>query len=138
MKKETKHLIGRAATVIGLSAALVFLLAKQKPEAKFFEQSNPNIVSKEGYFHDEGLELFDIYGNADIHYLFKSDDNETWCNLTESEIGFIPNTTDKYILTYDNGGTPEQDLSICGCLPEWECECHVYDDEFISIRRVSK
>lgn len=121
-----------------LSIILTALILTSCTSTATPEQKNPNIVSKEGYFHDEGLELFDIYGNADIHYLFKSDDNETWCNLTESEIGFIPNTTDKYILTYDNGGTPEQDLSICGCLPEWECECHVYDDEFISIRRIEE
>ena len=96
-----------------------------------------SIISTEGRFHGE-LDLFDSKENTNTYYQFRSDDNEVWWLLTESEIGHIPNTTDKYIITYDNGGTPEQDLSICGCLPEWECECHKYDDDFISIRRIEE
>lgn len=37
-----------------------------------------------------------------------------------------------YILKYDNNGTTAENKS-CECLPEWECECEVYDDIFLGI-----
>jgi hypothetical protein len=118
-----------------LSIILTALILTSCTSTSTPEQKNPNIITKEGRFHH--VDMF--FDNSDeLHCQFRSDDDEIWWILTESEINHIPNTEDKYILTYDNGGTPEQDLSICGCLPEWECECHVYDDEFISIRRVEQ
>ena len=77
------------------------------------------------------------YLDGTIRYQFKSDDNEVWWSLDESEIGHIPNTTDVYVLTYDNNGTTA-DNKPCDCLPEWECECEVYDDELISIRKTDR
>lgn len=95
------------------------------------EATTPStIITTHGTFHGS----FDDT-NGERLYQFRSYDNETWWLLTEEEIGHIPTTSDEYILTYDNGNTPVQDLTICGCDPEWECECHVYDDEFIKIER---
>lgn len=132
MKKETKNLIGKTVTVIGLTAALIFLLAKQNPEAKLSEpEINPNIISTIGTFHGSIEELT----TGETLYHFKSDDDTVWWFLAEEEIGHIPEQSRIYTLTYDNGGTPERDLSICGCNPEWDCECHVYDDEFVKIER---
>lgn len=66
------------------------------------------------------------------YYQFKSNDNSVWWVLTESEIGFRPSTEKEYILLYcDNGTTAEN--KDCGCLPEWDCECEVYDDIFLGI-----
>ena len=118
-----------------LSIILTALILTSCTSTATPEQKNPNIITKEGRFHHVNM-FFD--NSNELHCQFRSDDNEDWWILTESEINHIPNTTDKYIITYDNGGTPEQDLSICGCDPEWECECHVYDDEFISIRRIEE
>lgn len=71
--------------------------------------------------------------NGNQHYHFKSNDNKIWWLLTESEMNFIPKTNTEYILTYDNKGTTKANKP-CDCLPEWECECEVYDDEFVSIK----
>ena len=83
----------------------------------------------------ENMELADSNGNADTYYQFKSNDNEVWWMLTEKEIGFVPNGNTEYILTYDNNGTTRENKP-CDCLPEWNCECEVYDDTFISIATV--
>ena len=40
------------------------------------------------------------------------------------------------LLTGFNGTTTEN--KNCGCLPEWECECEVYDDLFLSIAEAEK
>ena len=91
--------------------------------------ANNNIITTEGKFHTA---FDDVYG--EMLYQFKSDDNTVWWLLTEDEIGFIPNFNDKYTLTYDNNGTTA-DNKPCDCIPEYDCECEVYDDEFISLRR---
>lgn len=67
-----------------------------------------------------------------IYYQFKSNDDLVWWALTEKEIGFIPSMEKDYILKYDNNGTTAEEKP-CDCLPEWECECEVYDDIFLGI-----
>ena len=75
----------------------------------------------------------DTNGNINTYYLFKSNDNSVWWQLTAEEIGFVPKTNEEYTLTYDNNGTNKANKS-CDCAPEFECECEVYDDIFISIK----
>jgi hypothetical protein len=76
----------------------------------------------------EGFE--DVDGN--IYYQFKSNDDCVWWALTEAEIGFKPSTEKEYILLYSTNGTTAEEKP-CDCLPEWECECEVYDDIFLGI-----
>lgn len=76
-----------------------------------------------------------IVNNGNTYYHFKSNDNEVWWLLTESEMGFIPKANTEYALIYDNKGTTKANKP-CNCAPEFECECEVYDDEFISIKEV--
>lgn len=70
--------------------------------------------------------------NGETYYQFKSNDNSEWWALTETEIGFKPSTEQEYVLLYCNNGTTKQNKA-CDCLPEWECECEVYDDVFLGI-----
>ena len=66
------------------------------------------------------------------YYQFKSNDNSVWWALTDTEIGFKPSMEKEYVLLYcDNGTTAEN--KDCGCLPEWECDCEVYDDIFFGV-----
>lgn len=75
-------------------------------------------------------EFIDLDGKR--YYQFKSHDDTVWWALTEDEIGFIPSLQKEYTLLYcDNGTTKEN--KPCDCIPEWECECEVYDDVFIEI-----
>lgn len=97
-------------------------------------------------------------GKLETFYQFRSNDGKVWWSLTEEEIGFIPDTLqaliecniisagksidslseivwNEYILVYDNNGTTV-DNKPCDCLPEYECECEVYDDEFITLIKV--
>ena len=79
-----------------------------------------------------GQFLGDTLSEGKKYYQFKSNDNTVWWLLTEEEIGFIPSIEKQYTLVYCNNGTTKENKS-CGCLPEWECECEVYDDVFIEI-----
>ena len=66
------------------------------------------------------------------YYQFKSHDNTVWWALTEDDIGFKPSMEKEYALVYcDNGTTKEN--KPCDCIPEWECECEVYDDVLVEI-----
>lgn len=91
-----------------------------------------NNVSVIGKF-DAPIDITDINGNTGTYYQFKSNDNEVWWLLNETEMGFIPNTNIEYILTYNNNGTIKANKP-CDCAPQYECECEVYDDEFVSIK----
>lgn len=94
-------------------------------------------------------------GKVETFYQFRSNDGTVWWSLTEKEIGFIPNTLqdiiqrdiisagksinslseitwDEYVLVYDNKGTTSYNKP-CDCPLEYECECEVYDDEFIAL-----
>lgn len=99
-----------------------------------FPPDNANKCTTVGKF-DETIDITDTNGNTERHYHFKSNDNEVWWLLTESEIGFVPNENTEYMLTYDNKGTTKANKP-CDCAPEFECECEVYDDEFVSIREM--
>lgn len=70
-------------------------------------------------------------GKSETLYQFKSYDNSVWRLLTEEEIGSIPNDGNYALIYCDNGTTLEN--KECGCLPEWDCECEVYDDIFLGI-----
>jgi hypothetical protein len=85
-----------------------------------------------GKFHGDGMEMQDIQGNSEICYQFKSYDNSVWWLLTVEEIGEIPDTTTEYALIYSNNGTTKENKT-CNCLPEFECECELYDDIFLGI-----
>lgn len=75
-------------------------------------------------------EFANLQGNQ--CYQFKSYDGEVWWCLEVNEIGFIPTMDKKYtLLYYDNGTT--KGSKPCYCLPEWDCECEVYDDIFLGI-----
>lgn len=67
------------------------------------------------------------------YHLFKSYDNETWWSFTAEELGFIPEEGKEYTLYYDNNGTTKENF-VCEFPGEHDCECYVYDDEFIAIR----
>ena len=87
------------------------------------ELSPNNIETIEGKFYDTN----DDSG----FYQFRSDDDSVWWVLTEEEIGEIPSFEENYTLTYSDRGTTE----CHDCPEEWDCECELYDDEFIKIIR---
>lgn len=98
------------------------------------ESTNGNECAVVGKFYGD-LELTDSRGKQDTYYQFRSADNEVWWLLTATEIGCVPDTSAHYILRYNNNGTTRENKP-CDCLPEWDCECEVYDDEFISIKEL--
>lgn len=92
--------------------------------------ASTNIKTVEGQFYTQ-LD----FENSSTWYQFRSDDDTVWWCLTEEELGFIPEYGTKYNLTYNNNGTTAENKP-CDCIPEWECECEVYDDEFICMTEV--
>lgn len=79
------------------------------------------------------LEFSGIFKDDDrTYYQFRSYDNETWWALTEDDIGFVPSYDKEYTILYCANGTTK-DNKPCDCIPEWECECELYDDVFIAI-----
>ena len=97
---------------------------------------NANQISLTGKFYG-CHEATDINGNTDTYYEFRSDDGSVWWDLTEYQMGFIPKENTEYIFTYDNNGTTKANKP-CDCAPKLECECEVYDDEFVCIRETNK
>ncbi len=75
-------------------------------------------------------EFTDLDGER--YYQFKSHDDTVWWALREKEIGFKQSMDKEYALLYCNNGTTKENKP-CDCVPEWECECEVYDDVFIEI-----
>lgn len=73
--------------------------------------------------------------HGDEYYHFRSNDGTVWWDLTERQMGFIPKANAEYAFTYNNNGTTKANKP-CDCSPEYECECEVYDDEFISIKKL--
>lgn len=89
------------------------------------------VVGIEGKFYGDTI-CTDSNGIEDTYYQFRSDDDSVWWILTAEEIGHIPNTEDKYTLYYTDNGTVKE-TPVCDCLPEWECECYLYDDIFFAV-----
>lgn len=79
-----------------------------------------------GKFHGDFMAT-DTNGIEEKYYQFRSNDDEVYWLLTESEIGFVPKANEEYTLVYDNNGTTK-----CNC--DVECECYLYDDIFVEIR----
>lgn len=129
--RETKSQKKRR-TVATLLLALVLLGAVA---LNMYYKAN-NTISLTGKFYGHH-EATDTNGNVDTYYHFKSDDGSVWWDLTEYQMGFIPNGNTKYIFTYSNNGTTKANKP-CDCAPKDECECEVYDDMFVSIREMSK
>ena len=96
--------------------------------------SKSNEATAIGKFHGT-IETCNENEIPNLYYQFKSNDNKVWWLLTENEMGFVPNRNAEYVLVYDNNGTTETNKP-CDCAPEYECECEVYDDEFISIKEL--
>ncbi len=112
-----------------LIAALCLLTVATLTSCK----AEPNtIIETTGKFHHT-MELKDNNGIEDTYYQFRSNDNTVWWLLTETDIGFVPDYNTEYTLTYDNSGTTKANKP-CECGPEFDCECEVYDDVFLSIR----
>lgn len=99
----------------------------------FTSCDNANNVSVTGKFYGHH-EATDINGNTDTYYEFRSNDGSVWWDLTEYQMGFIPNGNTEYVFTYDNNGTTKENKP-CDCAAEFECECEVYDDMFVGIER---
>ena len=78
------------------------------------------------------LDVLNEYGDKERLYQFRSEDNSVFWLLSRTEICHIPNNSDEYVLYFSDNGTNADD-KICDCLPEWECECEVYDDIFLGI-----
>ena len=91
------------------------------------------VIAIEGKFYGDMI-CRDCQGLEAIYYQFKSDDDTVWWALTETEIGHVPNTDEKYTLYYTDNGTTKE-MQVCDCLPEWNCECYLYDDIFFCIER---
>lgn len=104
--------------------------------SEFMPNRAGNIQTVNGRFY-LATEMQDMEGNIETLYQFRSDDDSVWWLLSAEEISFIPQLLyQEYSLTYDNNGTtPEH--KPCDCSPEYECECEVYDDEFLGIFPVS-
>lgn len=94
------------------------------------------VIGIEGKFYGDTI-CTDNKGIEDTYYQFRSDDDSVWWILTAEEIGHIPNTEDKYKLYYTDNGTVKE-TPVCDCLPEWECECYLYDDIFFAIEVATK
>lgn len=91
------------------------------------------VTAVEGKFYGD-LTCKNYQGIENVYYQFRSDNDTVWWVLTIEEIGHIPNADDKYILYYTDNGTVKGD-PVCDCLPEWDCECYLYDDIFFYIER---
>ena len=102
----------------------------------FSSCSNTGKITVAGQFYGHH-KATDTNGNTDTYYHFKSNDGSVWWDLTEYQMGFIPNGNTEYIFTYNNNGTTKANKP-CDCDPEFECECEVYDDVFVSVREMSK
>lgn len=111
------------ALILG-SAILAGTLAHTNKCRDVAAIQSDTIVTVEGKFYGPFEETL---------YQFKSHDDSVWWLLSADEIGYVPDITKEYALTYDNNGTTAANKP-CDCIPEWECECEVYDDEFISIK----
>lgn len=94
------------------------------------------VIEVEGKFYGDMI-CTDSDGIEDIYYQFRSDDDSVWWILTAEEIGHVPNTEDKYKLYYTDNGTTKESR-VCDCLPEWDCECYLYDDIFFAVEVVTK
>lgn len=116
-----KKIIAGVAVALSMAAAISCYADKKGNEA-----------TAVGKFHYT-FEAKDIDGNVDTYYHFKSNDNEVWWMLTETEIGYIPKLNTDYVLTYDNKGTTKENKP-CDC--DFVCEYEVYDDELISVKEV--
>lgn len=146
--------------IIAIILSLCFVVMS----TMFAAAEESTIVAVRGKFYltHEGTVCVDPdpakIGKVETFYQFRSDDGKVWWSLTEEEIGYVPDTLqdlierdvfragksigslseitwDEYILVYDNCGTTSENKP-CDCLPEYECECEVYDDEFIAIIKV--
>lgn len=109
------------ALIVGL-----FLTAIPVRETKTVVTKMPETETTVGKFTSEFTD------NGKQYYQFKSHDDTVWWVLSESEIGFEPSMNKEYILSYCNNGTTKENKP-CDCIPEWDCECEVYDDVFIEI-----
>lgn len=98
-----------------------------------FEGMEIPVIEVEGKFYGDMI-CTDSDGIEDVYYQFRSDGDSVWWILTAAEIGHIPNTEDKYKLYYTDNGTVKE-TQVCDCLPEWDCECYLYDDIFFYIER---
>jgi hypothetical protein len=65
-------------------------------------------------------------------YQFKSYDDTIWWALTTKEIGFVPEANKTYALLYYDNGTTD----CTECAEEFDCECEVYDDIFLTIKEM--
>lgn len=95
-----------------------------------FQPSNANECAVTGQFYDCTV-AEDQNGNVNTYYQFKANDDSVWWQLTAQEIGFIPNSSAEYTLTYDNNGTTKANKP-CDCTDE--CECEIYDDIFLGVK----
>ena len=63
------------------------------------------------------------------YYQFKSYDDTVWWALTAEEMDLTPEANKTYTLVYYNNNTTE----CLECAEEFDCECEVYDDIFLTI-----
>lgn len=101
-----------------------------------FEGMEIPVIEVEGKFYGDMI-CTDSNGIEDVYYQFRSDDDSVWWILTAEEVGHIPNIEDKYKLYYADNGTVKES-QVCDCLPEWDCECYLYDDILFHIEMCSK
>ena len=64
--------------------------------------------------------------DGDDWYQFKSYDDTVWWALTTETLGFVPEANKTYTLVYYDNGTTN-------CTEEFDCECEVYDDIFLTV-----
>lgn len=124
--------------VLAASLSVVLLLSAcgaGAERAESYPQVSEHIQTVSGKFYF-AAEMEDLEGSREMLYQFRSDDDAVWWLLSEEELGFVPQLLEQqYLLTFDNHGTTPENKG-CDCPPEYECECEVYDDEFISISPV--
>lgn len=77
-------------------------------------------------------EFYNKQSETEVYNYFKSYDGAEHWVLTINEIGYEPVQNTEYTLIYNDNNTTTENKN-CDCLPEWNCECEVYDDEFIGI-----
>ena len=69
------------------------------------------------------------------YYLFTSHDKAVIWAISPNDIAFTPAPHTEYTLVYNNNGTTADNYQ-CNIAEDHDCECYLYDDEFIALEGV--
>ena len=135
MKKTTKLLIAATSLIATVTISHHIGYNTAVMSAEPFIEDDRYLVSYGDEVHDYGYttqtHITSVAGRItfydDKNLQFESYDGETRWYLTREDASVTPNYTDTFVLTYDDYGTTSCNHS--------DCECYLYDDEFVMIER---